>query len=258
MCVCVSLKKKFLHYPTHDEFIQISQGFKDTWGFPQCVGAIDSTHIPILAPSSHCNDYYNRKGWYSVICQAIVDHKYHFWDLYIGQPGKVHDARVFANSPIAQACFEGSLFPQHIETLAGVDVPLVVVGDAAYPLQPFLLKPFADRVGIGAQEKLFNYRLSRARMTVECAFGRLKGRWRALLKRNDTHISMVPHLVLCCGILHNICEHRGDFIEEDLENHDLPQPRERTHHDDDLPRDALRNRAVTIRNAIAEYLAMNV
>ena len=43
-------------------------------------------------------DYYNRKGWYSIIVQAIVDHNYLFCNVYGGWPGSVHDVRVLANS----------------------------------------------------------------------------------------------------------------------------------------------------------------
>ena len=55
-------------------------------------------------------------------------------------------------------------------------------------------------------------------MVVEHAYGRLKGRWRTLLKRNDTSIHDLPKLVAACCVLHNICEiHRENFNEEWLE-----------------------------------------
>lgn len=38
--------------------------------------SLDGTHIPIIAPSSFNTDYYNRKGWYSVLLQGLVDHLY--------------------------------------------------------------------------------------------------------------------------------------------------------------------------------------
>ena len=43
--------------------------------------------------------------------QAMVDHLYRFTDIYVGWPGKVHDARVFANSAIYQKGQSGTLFP---------------------------------------------------------------------------------------------------------------------------------------------------
>jgi hypothetical protein len=40
-------------------------------GFPNCGGAIDGTHIPIIAPSESHGDYLNRKGYYSLIMQGV-------------------------------------------------------------------------------------------------------------------------------------------------------------------------------------------
>ena len=48
--------------------------------------------------------YYNRKGFYSVNVQAVVDHNLLFTDLYIGWPGSVHDARVLVNSALYSRC----------------------------------------------------------------------------------------------------------------------------------------------------------
>ena len=50
-------------------------GFETERGFPQVVGAIDGTHIPIICPQERGSDYYNRKGYYSVIMQAVVDYQ---------------------------------------------------------------------------------------------------------------------------------------------------------------------------------------
>ena len=50
---------------------------------------------------------------------------------------------------------------------------------------------------------------------MEIAFGRLKGHWRCLLKRNDTIIEDLPTVISACCVLHNICEvHRDRFNRE--------------------------------------------
>lgn len=61
-------------------------------------------------------------------------------------------------------------------------------------------------------ERNFNYRLSRARMTVENAFGRAKGRWRVLLKRADLNVENVKRIAKVCFVLHNICESSGEYF----------------------------------------------
>ena len=60
-------------------------------------------------------------------------------------------------------------------------VPVVILGDPAYPLLTWLMKPYTG-TGLSQEQRRFNYRLSRACIVVECAFGRLEGRWRSLLK----------------------------------------------------------------------------
>ena len=81
---------------------EVVNGFKHKWGFSQYAGAVDGTHIAILSPEDYPADYYNRKGWYSILMQDMVNHLGHFMDIYIGWPGRVHDARVFANSTLYQ------------------------------------------------------------------------------------------------------------------------------------------------------------
>ena len=45
---------------------------------------------------------------------------------------------------------------------------------------------------------------------MENCFGRLKGRWRCLLKRLDFKLESVTSVVAACVTLHNICEKCGD------------------------------------------------
>ncbi|XP_049790260.1 putative nuclease HARBI1 [Schistocerca nitens] len=43
--------------------------------FPCAVGAVDCTHIPIMKPSSHGDEYVNRKGFPSINVQATCDNR---------------------------------------------------------------------------------------------------------------------------------------------------------------------------------------
>ena len=181
----------------------------------QTVGAIDGTHIPIIQPEESSADYFNRKSFYSIIMQALVDFRGLFMDVNIGWPGKVHDARIFTNSTLYKKASNGTLFPNWSRNIGGVDVPLVILGDPAYPLLPWLMKPYLENANTTAKDCIFNYWQSRARMVVENAFGWLKGRWRCLLKRMDTHVYNAPNIVASCVVLHNVCELYGDQCQQD-------------------------------------------
>ena len=105
------LLPKYIRFPSSDGLTEVVDGFKHKWGFPQCAGAVDGTHIPILSPQEFPSDYYNRKGWHSILMQGTVNHLGLFMDVYIGWPGRVHDARVFANSTLYRKGQDGKLLP---------------------------------------------------------------------------------------------------------------------------------------------------
>ncbi|XP_071948245.1 uncharacterized protein [Antedon mediterranea] len=234
----------YIVWPTGERLQETIQGFSQEHGFPQCGGAIDGSHIPIKAPHISTADYYNRKGWYSMILQAVVDHKLRFIDVNVGWPGKVHDARVFRNSSIYERGQRGQLFPREASVeMEGIDIPVFIIGDPAYPLLPWLMKGFPEGANFNRQQRTFNYRLSRARMVVEQAFGQLKGRWRILMRRNDTHVSKVPLMVSSCCVLHNFCISQNDEVE--LE--EIHVNEENINEDDPLP-DAL-----DIRTTLVNY-----
>ena len=121
------LLPRYICLPTGDRLREIVDGFERKFGFPNCGGAIDGTHVPIIAPRQHHTDYYNRKGYYSIVAQVVCDHEYRVLNIAAGWPGRVHDARVFANSSVCKKGEAGTLFPDRTRRLSNVDVPVVLL-----------------------------------------------------------------------------------------------------------------------------------
>ncbi|KAI3364061.1 hypothetical protein L3Q82_010886 [Scortum barcoo] len=133
-----------IHFPDEGRFREIAAYTENRWGLQHCVGAIDGSHIPIIAPQHYHTYYFNRKGWHSIILQGVVDGMVLFWNVFAGLPGSLHDARVLRMSTLWELASWGNLFPAHIRNICPVTAGYYILGDSAYALQSWLLKPFHD------------------------------------------------------------------------------------------------------------------
>jgi len=83
-----------------------------------------------------------------------------------------------------------------------------------------------------AEQDSFNVHLNSARVYVEMAFGRLRGRWRILQKRIDISHTFVPNIISACCILQNFLEYTNEqFLWQWVDHVDraeimFPQPEE--------------------------------
>ncbi|CAB4038253.1 Hypothetical predicted protein, partial [Paramuricea clavata] len=123
-CAITKRLSKVITFPRRQDLQQIIDGYEQKWGFPMCAGAIDGTHIPIIAPTESHVEYVNRKGFHSIVMQACVDCNYLFRDVVVGWPGSVHDARVLSNSAIYKQGNEGKLFTTDLtKEINGEEIP---------------------------------------------------------------------------------------------------------------------------------------
>ena len=84
------------------EVENLTQIFLEHDGFPQCIGAIDGTRIPICQPNQNYTDYINRKEFTSINVQALYDYRYCFLNVVVKWPGSVHHSRIFLQSNLNQ------------------------------------------------------------------------------------------------------------------------------------------------------------
>lgn len=229
VCHAISnyLYKKAVRFPkTNAEKQVCADRFFDRWFFPNTYGSVDGTHVAIRAPPLHGPDYYNYKKFFSISVLAAVDADGIFTYANVGRPGSCNDASIFNYSKLKELIQKDD-----------VDQKFHIIGDGAFPLMECLMKPYLIHAQMPEKEKNFNKRLSRARVAVEDAFGRLKGRWRILIKQSEFDVENTINIIQSCIYLHNLCEQKKDkfmptwnLTSKDIEyEFDIPQPENRTH-----------------------------
>lgn len=88
-----------------------------------------------------------------------------------------------------------------------------ILGDAAYPIDPYVMVPFKDNGHLTEGQVKYNICHSQGRTMVERSLGLLKGRFRSMLDRlPKTRTDLIPKYIIACYILHNICVLQKDFI----------------------------------------------
>ena len=201
-----------------EEFKSKILDMEEMWQFPCSWGAVDGCHIPIKCPpggKNACKEYHNYKNFYSIVLMAFVDSHYRFIWASSGFPGNSHDSVIFGSTTMYQN-LEENFIPEIGKDIDGITIPPLLIGDSAFPFHSWLMKPFTNAV-LTPKQRNFNYRLSRARMATEGAYGQLKGRWSILLCKCESTTEEVKICILACIILHNICLERGDTIPTKLD-----------------------------------------
>ena len=79
---------------TTEEWLSISQDFGETWNLPRCLGAMDGKNIFIGCPNLCGSNYYNYKGFYSMVLLTVWDSKYCFISHDTGHSGSNNDSGI--------------------------------------------------------------------------------------------------------------------------------------------------------------------
>lgn len=199
------LKIEYLKTPaTQSDWLHIANEFEKEWNFPNCIGALDGKHIMMDCPKNAGSAYYNYKGFHSIVLLAVCDANYCFTIVDIGDFGSTNDASVLSRSEFGQ-CFEDHPSEMHLpssSTHGGHNLAYVLVGDDIFPLKPWLMKPYPGK-NLSEFERVFNYRLSRARRTIENAFGILSAKWRIFRRPIRGSLQLVNKIVQASVCLHN-------------------------------------------------------
>lgn len=223
-----ALKDTYLKTPrTNEEWQQVASKYNSSWNFPMCKGAMDRKRFLITKPSNTGSEYYDYKINHSIIMLARVDGDYKFMYVDVGAQGRASDASVWDRCNL-RAYLEGNRLavpPPSTLPFCTTKSPYVIVGDDAFPLKTYLMKPFPGKC-LTDDQQIFNYRLSRARRVSENAFGILSAKFRVFRSAITSKPENVSKLIFASVVLH-------DYLRENCRASDVQSIHR--DEDDELP-----------------------
>ena len=129
-------------------------------------------------------------------------------------PGKAHDARVWAKSPLcedlAELCYVDN---------RRLDKTYHILGDSAYPLSNHLLTPYRVRANMSLAQKKYNTNLASKRSVIERAFALLGLCFPRLMKLKVKSLDKRIKCIVSACVLHNWCIFEDDCCEESFDEY---------------------------------------
>ena len=147
---------------------------------------------------------------------ALVDAEYRFLFVEIGRNGRISDGGVFNRCDLRTIVEQAEKYLPP-DTIIGNNkcLPYTIIGDDAFPLEKHILKPFPYNSS-EKEKKIFNFRLSHARQTVEHAFGILANRFRVLQSKIHLRPQKVISVVQATCVLHNFLVKSSEAYSEPI------------------------------------------
>lgn len=203
---------------TEEEWLNIAEDFENKWNFPNCLGALDGKHVNMFAPPNSGSMFYNYKGAHSIVLLALADANYKILYMDIGCKGRISDGGVFSQCTLSSALESNTIGLPGAKPLNddGPPVPYVVVADDAFALKSYMMKPYPHR-HLNGPERVYNYRLSRARRVIENVFGIMSVRFRVLLKPIHLNENKTTKVVQAVCALHNFMMSKSNRYSSNLD-----------------------------------------
>lgn len=196
-------------WPDAEERRQIARRIKEQYKFPNCVGLIDGTLLPLeRRPILHGENYLSRKRFYAIVMLVVCDDNGRILYHHIGWPGSVHDNRVWRNCKLNKQSSDYFSNRQYL------------LGDSAFTASTIMIPPFKSAAGgtLSNNRTAFNTLLAKPRVKSEHCIGILKGRFPflrcirlKLANRND--MKRIINYVRGTVVLHNFL--RNDDVDDE-------------------------------------------
>lgn len=228
--IICEFKDEFMTF-SNENWLKVANEFNYRWNLPNCVGAIDGKHVAIVCPRNSGSLFYNYKvrisilsiivyfhsfdyilssidlqKFYSIVLMAISDANYKFLYVNVGAFGSEGDSGVFLGDAIGKKIYNDELTLPEDSMVGERELPFYFISDDAFTLSKRIMKPYTPtrQKSLSDEEKIFNYRLSRARRCVENSFGILTSKWLCLSQPLRQHPARASKIVLACCVLHNV------------------------------------------------------
>lgn len=200
------LQPEYLPVPTIDMWKNLASRYEQLWSLPHCVGSIDGKHVRIKKFKKSGSRNFNYKGYFSVQLMACSDADGCFITVDVGDLGRNSDGGVFRSSRLGRWLQSGGLNLPQPSPLPrdenAQNFPYFFCGDEAFPLTTYILRPYPQRT-LTDRRRIFNYRISLARKSVECAFGMLTSKFRVFETSIACSEATVISIIKCACVLHN-------------------------------------------------------
>ncbi|CAJ0590898.1 unnamed protein product [Cylicocyclus nassatus] len=162
-------RKEFIKWPQEDEQRVMQTRFFELCGIPHIIGALDGSHVRIIAPSISEDSYVNRKDYHSINMAAVCNLDQRFlWGFF----------KVFRSSDLYRSFQTGRKTGK-------------LLADSAYRSEKFPLKLILREYRT-AVEARYTDAVCRGRVIIENAFGSLKRQFQAL----HTELSLLSSRLL--------------------------------------------------------------
>ena len=151
-----------------DQPKRVEEKFRTRWNVPHTVGAINGKHISINKPKKLGSDYYNYKGFFSLVLMALVDAEYKFLWIDFGSSGSCSDAKIFNSSDLREKIEDGGLGLPAPESPGegGPDLHYFLLGGDAFALMSWMVKPYSRRQ-FRREERIANYKGQRLKGQIQ-------------------------------------------------------------------------------------------
>uniref|UniRef100_A0ACD5VCJ3 Uncharacterized protein n=1 Tax=Avena sativa TaxID=4498 RepID=A0ACD5VCJ3_AVESA len=230
-------KRGMIHtfWPGSAEMEKIKRKFDKNQGLLNCCGVLHTTHINFGSEDHEEND--------GALLQVVVDPDTRFTNIWSNQWGFFHGSQLF------ESCEKGTwLNGSKLNLSDGSQVGEYLIGDAGYPLRPWLLTPYLleekdPTANFPPYQVEFNKRHSTASSVALAAVARLKDSWKILDNAMSRPVSSwaLSQIIKVCCMLHNIVI--------DTEGEGAPML-----YNEDGPRQIAGEDAVMVRDILSQHL----